>query len=1038
MPESHLAQARKLHEQLFAQRVQAQPRLERRHIGRPRPIIGRAQALARRHCGPLGLGQSGSLGTVVGKQGVERLAGPSLTRHGGGQPSGHDVPLVAPGALPVRQCRQLPRAGRDAALGERQRGLRAGPAPLHLAPGPLALRHIAGQPVPACADLRNPTLPGGRCLGFTVPIRVPGRPGRPGPRRLRIHDREGRRCPFHLASQPLGLGRVPGGLPRGRLQVPASGPLHILRAPAMGDGSGLGDAGLLQGGPGTGRARRRGSGLLLRGVTLRLQRSGLPPQTVDLGAPLQRRVAASHPQAERVDDRRSVPRDREPAQREHRLQLERRAKVRRPDRAGQQRADSPVRVPADGIGQPATPCDRQRVLESSHLARRPAARVPLRTGESLPHDHVAALSAQGGRTVAPDDVRPRELSQGRLDRGPQPRVNPEILVHALPAEPARSARDPSLLLVRQPAMQLFQAATGSGEHRTGPSGPFRDGPPRALGTISVSAGVLADPGGPRLRIRRDLERRPSLDQGRLQARPPAVGIGGPGPLLGGAADRLGVPTARGLGFAGAGRFRAPEGRQLVAPCPTRGAQGPELGQRFRERPVRLGQRCLELQVPLRDVLGEDPPLGGKVGVGCRLLVGDPAAVPDGRLDLTGCPGLAQPELRDLVAGGLVRRALVALQLGARGHRRGDIAHRGLHRLEGLERLVRLDPQGVPSCLGRSRPARGLVPALVGGGDQGGGELLTGGEPGRLLLGQLPQPTRLRPELGQDVIDAGEVGLGLRQLFLGLAPPALVAAHPGDLLEQRASFLGAERERLVDHALADEQEGILSEVGGVEQVLEVTQPDALPVEQVVVLARAVESPAQFDHRKLDGQESVAVVEDEGDVRHALGAAPLGPGPDDVLAAADAERPALLSHGPAQRVGQVGLARAVGSDDRADARPELDQGALGKGLEPLDAEAQEAGRRGHDPGPAGSAGWGSDAGPADGSLAVPVSGATAEPEPRAARAAIRSVRMASSASAAADVSATRLDGPSPTPRERPSTTTSMRNCRSWSGPATSSSR
>ena len=56
-----------------------------------------------------------------------------------------------------------------------------------------------------------------------------------------------------------------------------------------------------------------------------------------------------------------------------------------------------------------------------------------------------------------------------------------------------------------------------------------------------------------------------------------------------------------------------------------------------------------------------------------------------------------------------------------------------------------------------------------------------------------------------------------------------------------------------------------------------------------------------------------------------------------------------------------------------------------------------------------------------------------EPRAAR-----QRSISSASAAADVSAIRRDGPSPTPSTRPSTTTSIRNCFSWSGPTASSSR
>ena len=121
---------------------------------------------------------------------------------------------------------------------------------------------------------------------------------------------------------------------------------------------------------------------------------------------------------------------------------------------------------------------------------------------------------------------------------------------------------------------------------------------------------------------------------------------------------------------------------------------------------------------------------------------------------------------------------------------------------------------------------------------------------RLLLGLGGQPARLRPELGEDVLDPGEVRLGLDQLLLGAAAATLVAADPGDLLEQRPALLGPQGERLVDHALADEQEGVVGEVRGVEQVDEVAQPDALLVEEVVVLARAIQPAAELEDLELD--------------------------------------------------------------------------------------------------------------------------------------------------------------------------------------------
>ena len=224
---------------------------------------------------------------------------------------------------------------------------------------------------------------------------------------------------------------------------------------------------------------------------------------------------------------------------------------------------------------------------------------------------------------------------------------------------------------------------------------------------------------------------------------------------------------------------------------------------------------------------------------------------------------------------------------------------------------------------------------------------------------------------------------------------------------------------------------------VEQVLEVAQPHALLVEQVVVLAAAVQPAPELEHAVLHRQQPVGVVEDERHVGHALGAALLGARPDDVLALADAERAALLAERPAERVREVRLARAVGPDHRADPGPELDQGPLGERLEALDAEAEEAGRGGHDAGSPSASGVRRVDRLALGEHGLGVAGAAlaALTAARAARAARRSALSTSSAWAAADVSATRREGPSPVPRTRPSTSTSIRNRFSWSGPTAS---
>jgi hypothetical protein len=59
--------------------------------------------------------------------------------------------------------------------------------------------------------------------------------------------------------------------------------------------------------------------------------------------------------------------------------------------------------------------------------------------------------------------------------------------------------------------------------------------------------------------------------------------------------------------------------------------------------------------------------------------------------------------------------------------------------------------------------------------QGIHQLVTDARTRRLLLGLGGEAPGLRPELGQDVVDAGEVGFRFPELLLGLAPTALVAA-----------------------------------------------------------------------------------------------------------------------------------------------------------------------------------------------------------------------------------------------------------------------
>ena len=392
--------------------------------------------------------------------------------------------------------------------------------------------------------------------------------------------------------------------------------------------------------------------------------------------------------------------------------------------------------------------------------------------------------------------------------------------------------------------------------------------------------------------------RPSDDARRLGGR-----------VIGAALD-LGQPPPGGLVLGLARRGGPPEGGQLLALCLARGAQRPELGEGVGQLAVRLGEHPLEVEIARRDRCRQRATSGGQLGLGRGPFVEQAPPIAFQRLELRGEARVADLRRAD---GGLRRvmgLASLAFERGPDGELAGQRRRRRLGGHERGHRPIGGVARRVAIRLGDGQPRGGLVPARVHREQQGARELVRGGLPGRLLLGLGGQPPRLRPELAEDVLRPGQVRLGLDELFLGAASPALMAADPGDLLEQRPPLLGAQRQGLVDHALPDEQEGVVGEVRGVEQVDQVAQPDPALVEEVVVLARAVQPAAELEHLEVDRQEPVGVVEHERDVRHALRGALVRAGPDDVLRARASE-----GRGPARRAPSAGHRRGCSCPTRS---------------------------------------------------------------------------------------------------------------------------
>ncbi len=295
----------------------------------------------------------------------------------------------------------------------------------------------------------------------------------------------------------------------------------------------------------------------------------------------------------------------------------------------------------------------------------------------------------------------------------------------------------------------------------------------------------------------------------------------------------------------------------------------ELRQRVGELALGRAECRLQVEIRRRDRNGECPPGDLHFGRCGRALLEESPPITLDRLDLGDEPRLAH-------LGGCRRgpRCIVVvpplpLERRARAKLSSQRRRRRLRCRERRHRPVDFLARPVAIGLDDGQPRSGRMPADVHRREQGGGQLLGRRVARRLLLGLRGQPPGLRTQLGEDVLDPGEVRLGLGQLLLGTTAPPLVAPDPGHLLEQRTPFLGTQRERLVDHPLPDEQERVVGEMGSVEQVDEVAQPDPALVEEVVVLAGAIQPPTELEDREVDGQQAIAVVEDERDVGHALG-------------------------------------------------------------------------------------------------------------------------------------------------------------------------
>ncbi len=200
-----------------------------------------------------------------------------------------------------------------------------------------------------------------------------------------------------------------------------------------------------------------------------------------------------------------------------------------------------------------------------------------------------------------------------------------------------------------------------------------------------------------------------------------------------------------------------------------------------------------------------------------------------------------------------------------------------------------------------------------------------------------QRLELAPQLVGEVLHAREVGLHRVQLPERLLLALAVLEDARRLLDEGAAAHRVGVQDGVELALADDDVHLPADAGVGQEFLDVQEAAGVAVDLVLAAAVAEHDPRDGDLGVLDGQRPVGVVDGQRHLGPAERRAARGAGEDDVLHLAAAQRlGALFAHDPAERVHDVGLARAVRSDDAGDAGLEPERGRRGERFEPAQGQ------------------------------------------------------------------------------------------------------
>ena len=214
------------------------------------------------------------------------------------------------------------------------------------------------------------------------------------------------------------------------------------------------------------------------------------------------------------------------------------------------------------------------------------------------------------------------------------------------------------------------------------------------------------------------------------------------------------------------------------------------------------------------------------------------------------------------------------------------------------------------------------------------QLLPQGQVGLGLFRLGLQGGALELQFLQFVPNPQQVLLGALQFSLGLLLLVAAMGDPRRLLEDFPPLGAFGRENLINFSLPNEGIPLLAQPRVHEKFIDIPQADSSSIDGVFTFSGPI-VPA--GHRHLlptVGQQVLALLQGEGHLGKALTLAVLGAAEDHILHLTSPQGPGgLLPQHPADGIGQIGLAAAVGPHDCRDGMGKGEEGFVRKGFEPL---------------------------------------------------------------------------------------------------------